>query len=86
MNPATVTGLAAILGSIVGALGSSIRTWIIQRHQDRREVVRNIIDTYAQPNLTPEQIQFRATNGGDDPLRSFSEVCRGELDSMQELI
>ena len=147
MNPATITALAAIFGSLVGALGSSISTWIIQRHQDRREliakkifhreqlysdfisesaralldawghnmsdpknmipeyallsrvrlssspdvlasaeeVVKNIIDTYAQPNLTPEQIQSRASNGGD-PLRDFSDICRAELESMQQQI
>jgi len=39
MNPATITALAAIFGSLVGALGSSISTWIIQRHQDRRELL-----------------------------------------------
>ena len=39
MNPATITALAAIFGSLVGALSSSIGTWIIQRHQDRRELV-----------------------------------------------
>jgi hypothetical protein len=147
MNPATITGLAAIFGSLVGALGSSISTWIIQRHQDRREllakkifhreqlysdfisesarllidalehnmgdpknlipayallsrvrlssspnvlataeqVVRDIIGTYVKPNLTPEQIQSRATNG-EDPLRSFSDICRTELESMQSQI
>jgi hypothetical protein len=147
MNPATITALAAIFGSLVGALGSSISTWIIQRHQDRREliakkifhreqlysdfisesahlvldamehnmsdpknlipgyallsrirlssspdvlasaeeVVRVIVATYAQPNLTPEQIHSRATNS-DDPLKHFSEVCRAELESMQEVI
>jgi hypothetical protein len=144
MSPETITALAAILGSLVGALGSSISTWIIQRHQGRREllakkifhreqlysdfitesarlvvdalehnlsdpknlvpayallsrvrlssspdvlataeeVVTAIIGTYAKPNLTPEQIQSRATNG-EDPLKHFSEVCRAELESMQ---
>jgi hypothetical protein len=147
MNSETITALAAILGSLVGALGSSISTWIIQRHQGRREllakkifhreqlysefitesarlvvdalehnlsdpknlipayallsrvrlssspdvlataedVVRSIIGTFAKPNLTPEQIQSRATNG-EDPLRNFSEICRAELDSMQRQI
>jgi hypothetical protein len=47
--------------------------------------VRNIIGTYAQPNLTPEQIESRVTNG-EDPLRNFSEVCRAELESMQSQI
>ena len=147
MNPATITALAAIFGSLVGALGSSISTWIIQRHQDRREllakkifhreqlysdfisesahelldamghnmndpknlipayallsrirlssspdvlaaaeeVVKEIIGTYAKPNLTPEQIQSRATNG-EDPLRNFSDICRAELEFMQRQI
>ena len=147
MNSETITALAAIFGSLVGALGSSISTWIIQRHQGRREllakkifhreqlysefitesarlvvdalehnlsdpknlipayallsrvrlssspdvlataedVVRSIIGTFAKPNLTPEQIQSRATNG-EDPLRNFSEICRAELDSMQRQI
>src|SRR5712671_7998150 len=39
MAPGTTTALAAIFGSLVGALGSSVSTWIIQRHQDRRELV-----------------------------------------------
>ena len=147
MNSETITALAAILGSLVGALGSSISTWIIQRHQGRREllakkishreqlysefitesarlvvdalehnlsdpknlipayallsrvrlssspdvlataedVVRSIIGTFAKPNLTPEQIQSRATNG-EDPLRNFSDICRTELEFMQRQI
>jgi hypothetical protein len=30
-------------------------------------VIRDTIDTYAKPNLTPEQIEFRVMNG-DDPF------------------
>ncbi len=145
MSPGTTTALAAIGGSPLGALGSSLSTWIIQRRQDRRdllakkivhrdqlysdflsesarllvdalehnvgdpkdlipvyallsrmrlssspgvlttseeEVVRQIIGMYAQPNLTPEEIQSRAKNG-EDPLRKFSEISRTELESMQ---
>jgi hypothetical protein len=144
MSPGTITAFAAIFGSLVGALGSSVSTWIAQRHQDRRELlakkifhreqlysdfisesarvlvdalennfkdanklipayallsrirlsssrdvlesadglVRGIINTYSNPNLTPEQIQSRAVNG-EDPLKEFSEICRAELDSMQ---
>ena len=147
MSPAIITALAAIFGSLVGALGSSISTWIIQRHQDRREllakkifhreqlysdfitesarvlvdalehsvgdpknlipsyallsrirlssspavlaaaeaVVREIVGTYTKPNLTAEQIEFRAASG-DGPLRKFSDICRAELDSMQARI
>jgi len=38
-NPATISALAALFGSLVGALGSSISTWITQRHQDRRDLL-----------------------------------------------
>jgi len=139
-----ITALAAIAGSLVGALGSSIGTWITARHQDRRDllgkqierrealysdfisesarllvdamehndsdvqkliplyallsrirlssservlhtaeqVIKTIVNTYPQPNLTAEQIQSRAVNG-QDPLREFSDTCRVELESLQ---
>lgn len=46
------------------------------------EVVRTIITAYREPNLTPQQIEFRAFNG-DDPLKNFSGVCRLELESIR---
>jgi len=144
MNSGIITALAAITGSLVGALGSAVGTLITQRHQDRRDllgkqivrrealysdfiaesarllvdamehnsgdlqklipayallsrvrlssseqvlqkaeqVVRTIVNTYPQPNLTAEQIQSRAVNG-QDPLTAFSDTCRSELDSLQ---
>lgn len=140
MNPA----MAALCGSLVGALGSSASTWITQRHADQRDllarrifyrvqlysefitestrvlvdalennfkdpnqlipayallnrirltaskevfasaesVVREIVQDYNEPNLTPEQIRSKALQG-NDPLKQFSETCRAELDSMQ---
>src|SRR5215471_11036492 len=144
LNSPTIAALAAIFGSLIGGLTSSLGTWITQRHQDRRdllakilvlrealysdfisesarllvdasehdaddpknligdprnlnplyallsrirlssstkilttaqEVVRTIINAYREPNLTPQQIEFRAFNG-DGPLKIFSEVCR----------
>ena len=144
MNSGMITALAAITGSLVGAWGSAVGTWITQRHQDRRDllgkrivrrealysdfiaesarllvdamghnagdlqklipayallsrirlssseqvlqkaeqVVKTIVNTYPQPNLTAEQIQSRAVNG-QDPLTEFSDTCRSELDSLQ---
>jgi hypothetical protein len=38
-NPATISALAAIFGSLTGALASSANTWITQRHQDRRDLL-----------------------------------------------
>ena len=43
MNPPTITALAAIFGSLIGGLSSSLGTWITQRHQDRRELLAKII-------------------------------------------
>lgn len=144
MNSVMVTALAAIAGSLVGALGSAVGTWITARHQDRRDllgkqiarrealysdfigesarllvdamqhsasdlqrmlpvyalvsrirlssseavlqeaeqIIKTIVSTYPQPNLTAEQIESQAVNG-HDPLRQFSDICRTELDSMQ---
>ena len=39
MNAAIAAPLAAIAGSLVGALGSSVATWIAARHQDRRDLL-----------------------------------------------
>ena len=38
-NSASISALAAILGSLTGALASSVSTWITQRHQDRRDIL-----------------------------------------------
>ena len=42
-NSVVITALAAIAGSLVGALGSAIGTWITARHQDRRNLLGNQI-------------------------------------------
>jgi len=143
-NSGIIAALAAIAGSLVGALGSAVGTWITARHQDRRdllgkqiarrevlysdfigesarllvdamqhndsdlqklipvyallsrirlsssdpvlhtaeEVIKTIVNTYPEPNLTADQIESRAVNG-QNPLRQFSETCRTELESLQ---
>jgi hypothetical protein len=142
-NPVSISALAALGGSLVGALGSTVATWIGQRHHDRRDltakkiyhreqlysdflsetaralahalqhrfkdpsalipsyallsrirlsspmnvvesaeqVITTILNTYSQPNLTPEEIHSWA-NKSNDPLREFGDVCRRELDSL----
>ena len=143
-NPATISALAAIFGSLSGGLASSVSTWITQKHQDRRDllakrifhreqlysdfisesaramadaiqhdfqdpnkltptyallsrirlsssvdvlasaeqVVQHIISTYSEPNVAPEELQSRATKRRD-PLREFSNICRAELEALQ---
>src|SRR6266851_5324285 len=39
MNSEIITALAAISGSLVGALGSAAGTWITQKHRDRRDLI-----------------------------------------------
>ena len=144
MNSGLIAALSAILGSLVGAFGSVVGTWITQRHQDLRErlakkiagrealysdfimastrlavdglehsvgdpqiliavyallsrirlssstevlhaaedLVRSILGSYSQPNLTTEEIQSRVERG-EDPLRKFSDTCRAELESLE---
>jgi len=38
-DPASISALAAIFGSVTGALTLSVSTWITQRHQDRRDLL-----------------------------------------------
>jgi hypothetical protein len=38
-EPATISALAAIFGSLTGAFASSVSTWITQTHQDRRDLL-----------------------------------------------
>jgi hypothetical protein len=147
MNSGMIAACAAISGSIVGAMGSVVGTWITQKHQDLRdllakkivhrealysdfiaesarmlvdalehnvsdsqklipvyallsrirlssssqvletaeEVMKTILTSYPQPNLTVEQIQSRALSA-QDPLRQFSNTCRLELESIQKQI
>ena len=68
----------------VYALLSRIRLSSSQRVLETADkVIKLIMDTYHQPNLTVEQIEYRAANG-DDPLKEFGDVCRIELDGMQK--
>jgi hypothetical protein len=39
LDPATVTALAAILGSFAGASVSTLSAWSTQRHHDRRDTL-----------------------------------------------
>lgn len=47
------------------------------------EVLKVIMETYARPNMTEEQIRSLALRH-EDPLKFFSEICRTELNSVQE--
>ena len=44
-----IAGLAAISGSLVGALGSAVGTWITQRFEGQRDLVGKLLE-----KLSPE--------------------------------
>jgi hypothetical protein len=46
-------------------------------------LIKDIINTYSGPNLTPEEIQSSASKR-QDPLIEFSNICRAELEAMQK--
>ena len=46
-NPATIPTLSAFVGSVIGALSSTVGAWIRQRQQERRELVANKMPTRA---------------------------------------
>jgi len=139
-----VAAFAAISGSMVGSFGSVVGTWIIQKHQDLRdlrarkiagrealysdfivesarllidalehnvndpqklipvyalisrirlsssprvletaeEVMKKILATYSEPNISAEEIKCRAERG-EDPLGTFSDICRMELEALE---
>jgi hypothetical protein len=43
MNSGMIAACAAVFGSLVGALGSIVGTWITQRHQDIRDLLAKTI-------------------------------------------
>lgn len=73
-DPSTLIPTYALLSRI--RLSSS--TDVIESAQ---RVVTTILNTYSEPNLTPEEIQARAVKW-DDPLLDFSNICRLELESL----
>jgi hypothetical protein len=42
-NPATVSALAGLFGSLAGACASTVSAWIAQRHHERKDLLARII-------------------------------------------
>ena len=49
-GPASISALAAIFGSLSGALASSVSTWITQKHHGRRDILTKRIFYCEQSN------------------------------------
>jgi len=51
--------------------------------ESAERVINTIVNTYSQPNLTPEEFQAWAEER-NDPLREFGNVCRRDLESLSK--
>jgi len=51
--------------------------------QTAGQVLKTLLSTYSEPNITAEQTEQQAVEGRRDPLRQFSDICRAEWDSLQ---
>jgi hypothetical protein len=50
---------------------------------EAEEMLKWLIEQYASPNLSLEEIRKLVQARGPDPLKSFGEACRVELKSMR---
>ena len=53
---------------------------------EAENVTQRITDQYFSPNISTEEIRTLARAHGADPLKSFGEACRAELESMHARI
>jgi hypothetical protein len=73
-DPASTSALAAIFGSLTGALASSVSTWITQRHQDRRDLLAKRI--FHREQLYSEFISESARALADAIQHNFQDPTK----------
>src|SRR5271165_886203 len=71
-QPATFVKLYGILGRIRLVAAESVLA-------SAEACCRQIVDLYAKPNMTADQIRAAFEHGRIDPIKGFSTVCRTEL-------
>jgi hypothetical protein len=71
-QPATLVKLYGILGRVrLMATGPVLA--------EAEACCGQIVDPYAKPNMTIEQIRAALDHGQIDPIKEFSTICRAEL-------
>ncbi len=70
-DPASISALAAIFGSVTGALTLSVSTWITQRHQDRRDLLAKRI--FHREQLSSDFISESARAMADAVQHNFQD-------------
>ena len=73
-NPALISALAAVCGSIVGALGSSISAFIAQRHLSQRDLAAK--EAFHREQLYSDFISETAHAYGDAVQHTFQDPSR----------
>ncbi|SRR5216684_2244718 len=73
-GPASISALAAIFGSLTGALTSSVSTWITQRHQDRRDLLAKRI--FHREQLYSDFISESARTMADAVQHNFQDPSK----------
>lgn len=94
MNSGVIAASAAISGSIVGAFGSAVSTWITQRHQDRRDMLaKKIVSREAlYSDFIAESARLLVdaqVNNSSDPLKLipvYALLSRIRLSSSSEVL
>jgi len=54
--------------------------------EEAENVTQRVTEQYFSPNIAPEEIRALARAHGADPLKSFGEACRAELEAMHARI
>ncbi|HMK30708.1 MAG TPA: hypothetical protein VK473_13560 [Terriglobales bacterium] len=73
-SPASISVLAALCGSLVGAVGSSVSSWIAQRHQNRQELLAKEI--FHREQLYSDFISETAQVFADAVQHAFQDPSR----------
>jgi len=73
-SPASISAVAAICGSLVGALASSVSAWISQRHQNQRDLVAKKI--FHREQLYSDFISETAQAFADAVQHTFNDPSR----------
>jgi hypothetical protein len=73
-SPASISALAAVCGSLVGALGSSVGAWIAQQHQNRRDLLAKKI--FHREQLYSDFISETAHAFADAVQHAFHDPSR----------
>jgi len=72
--------------ALVGLYAKVARMRVISSQtvlEHAEQIERTILDSYLEPDKTFPELREMANSGALDPLRSFSEACRAEFESLR---